>query len=98
MSRLERIRDIERAKTNPVRYSSPSKEPGNIRQTEGLVAQGEKRIQTETTRRRAEQEKIARTPRRKKQVEATLQREKNREKILAETRKKSTITRRGKNK
>jgi hypothetical protein len=98
MSRLERIRDIERAKTNPVRYSSPSKEPGNIRQTEGLVAQGEKRIQTETARRRVEQEKIARTPRRKKQVEATLQREKNREKILAETRKKSTITRRGKNK
>ena len=94
MQRLREIKDTQAAKTNPRRYSSPAQERGNIRQTEGLIAQGEKRIQEETTRRRIEQEKIARTPKRQKEVEATLMRQKNREAILSETRKKATITRR----
>ena len=94
MQRLREIKDTQAAKTNPRRYSSPAQERGNVRQTEGLIAQGEKRIQEETTRRRIEQEKIARTPKRQKEVEATLMRQKNREAILSETRKKATITRR----
>ena len=78
IQRLREIKDAQAAKANR-RYSSPAQERGNVRQTEGLVAQGEKRIQEETARRRIEQEKIARTPKRKKQVEATLQRAKDRE-------------------
>jgi hypothetical protein len=93
IQRLRDIRDTEAAKANPRRYSSPSQETGNRIQTEGLVAQGEKRIQQELTRRAAEQAKIAKTPKRQKEVEATLRREKNREQILSETRKKSTIVR-----
>jgi hypothetical protein len=93
VSRARDLRDTSAAKANPRRYSSPAQETGNRIQTEGLVAQGEKRIQQELTRRAAEQAKIARTPKRQKEVEATLRREKNRERILAETRKKSTIKR-----
>lgn len=98
VSRARSMRDTSAAKANPRRYSSPDQEYGNVRQTEGLVAQGEKRIQQELARRAQEQEKIARTAKRKKEVEATLQRQKNRERILAEARKKSTITRRNRNK
>jgi hypothetical protein len=79
VQRRREIIDAKAALANPRRYSSPSKEYGNVRQTEGLIAKGEKRIQEETARRRIEQEKIARTPKRKKQVEATLQRAKDRE-------------------
>ena len=79
MQRLREIKDTEAAKTNPRRYSSPAQEYGNIRQTQGLIAQGEKRIQEETARRAAEAEKIARTPRAKKQVEATLEKMKQRD-------------------
>lgn len=93
IQRLREIKDAEAAKANR-RYSSPAQERGNVRQTEGLVAQGEKRIQEETARRRIEQEKIARTAKRRKEVEATLMRQKNREAILSETRKKATIARR----
>jgi len=78
IQRLREIKDTEAAKTNR-RYSSPAQERGNVRQTEGLVAQGEKRIQEETARRRIEQEKIARTAKRRKEVEATLQKAKDRE-------------------
>jgi hypothetical protein len=77
--RLRDIKDTEASKANPRRYSSPTQERGNVRQTEGLIAQGEKRIQQETARRRVEQEKIARTPKRRKEVEATLQKVKDRE-------------------
>lgn len=79
IQRLREIKDTEAAKANPKRYSSPAKEYGNVRQTEGLIAKGEKRIQEETARRRIEQEKIAKTARRRKQVEATLQKAKDRE-------------------
>lgn len=79
LQRLRDIRDTEASKANPIRYSSPAKEYGNVRQTEGLIAQGERRIQQETLRRRLEQEKIARTARRRKQVEATLQKAKDRD-------------------
>ena len=78
IQRLREIKDTEAAKTSR-RYSSPAQERGNVRQTEGLVAQGEKRIQEETARRRIEQEKIARTAKRRKEVEATLQKAKDRE-------------------
>lgn len=93
VSRARDLRDTSAAKANPRRYSSPAQEIGNRIQTEGLVAQGEKRIQQEMARRAVEQAKIARTPKRQKEVEATLMRERNRERILAETRKKSTIKR-----
>lgn len=95
--RLRRIKDADAAKANPDRYTSPAKEYGNVRQTEGLVAEGERKTQEAFRRKAIEREKIARTPRAKKQVEATLQRERNREAILAETRKKATITRRPNN-
>lgn len=95
--RLRRIKDTDAAKANPNRYTSPEKEYGNVRQTEGLVAQGERKAQEEFRRKAIEREKIARTPRAKKEVEATLQRQRNREAILAETRKKATITRRPNN-
>jgi hypothetical protein len=78
IQRLREIKDTEAAKTNR-RYSSPAQERGNVRQTEGLIAQGEKRIQEETARRRIEQEKIARTAKRRKEVEATLQKVKDRD-------------------
>lgn len=79
LARLQNIRQISAAKANPKRYTTSSQEYGNVRQTEGLVAQGEARIQQETARRAIEREKIANTPRAKKQVEATLQKAKERD-------------------
>lgn len=91
LARLRDMRDTSAAKANPKRYSSPEKEYGNVRQTEGLIAQGERRIQQETARRRIEQEKIARTPRRQKQVEATLQRARDAEARLRSTQRVKDI-------
>jgi hypothetical protein len=93
ISRARDMRDTAASKANPRRYSSPEKEYGNRRQTEGLVAEGEKRISEALLKRRQQQEQISKTAKRRKEIEATLQRQKNRERILAETRKKSTIKR-----
>lgn len=85
LARVREMRDTSASKANPKRYSSPEQEYGNVRQTEGLIAQGEKRIQEEFRRKAIEREKIANTARAKKQVEATLQRARDREAALRAT-------------